>query len=540
MKRSIRTLITVTALAVLAPMTWLATPAQAGPDRVQAASAAAVDGTLGAPARRAIRQGYLVPDQAAYDASKRAALASRPPAEASTLDIAAGPAPNVPVLSRNWEGVRDDQVAPSDSTGAIGSTRYVELVNRRFGIYNRTSNAPVGTGTLQQLVGASPTSNVFDPQVIWDSQTNRFFYVADQVNSATANFIAWGFSKTDSPTTAADFCKYTVPFGSTLPDYPKLGDTADFLLVGTNNFNAAFSFLGAFTQWITKPAAGTACPAASSFTTGAVGPLKDANGDLTETPVPANQTDASSTGYIMTRANQDVGPDTFLTVRTVTKLPNGTASIPLVGTAITVPSYSIPAAAPQPGITQRLDTLDGRLTQAVSAIDPARGGAVGLWTQHTVTGGAGSQVRWYEINPAAATVFQRGTLTNNAVWVLNGAISPDRAVLGASAQFGSNMVVQVSTTSTATTPAMRVLSKRAGSPLTGPVTVVTSPAAYKDFTCPFANSTCRWGDYAAATPDPVADAGATVGRVWITNQYASGVQTTTQANWLSRNAAVTP
>lgn len=44
---------------------------------------------------------------------------------------------------------------------------------------------------------------------------------------------------------------------------------------------------------------------------------------------------------------------------------------------------------------------------------------------------------------------------------------------------------------------------------------------YRDFTCVSAGSTCRWGDYSAATPDPRPTI-AGRGEVWGTSQF-SGV-----------------
>ena len=104
---------------------------------------------------------------------------------------------------------------------------------------HRTSNPPIGTGTLNELAGEPPPPppgerRDFDPQIIWDPTTSRFYYVADDVISATDNRLAFGFSKTASPSSAADFCKYTLRFGSRFPDYPKLGDTEDLLLIGVN------------------------------------------------------------------------------------------------------------------------------------------------------------------------------------------------------------------------------------------------------------------------------------------------------------------
>ena len=55
--------------------------------------------------------------------------------------------PHAPVALRSWKGVYDTSVSPSDSTGAIGPTRYVELVNDQFAIYDRTNNGALSSGT---------------------------------------------------------------------------------------------------------------------------------------------------------------------------------------------------------------------------------------------------------------------------------------------------------------------------------------------------------------------------------------------------------
>ena len=105
-------------------------------------SPAKADGTMGSAARRALQQGYLVPDQAAYDAAKEAG-ARRVGADGAA-DIVAGTL--APVVTRGWLGITDSTTAFPDSTSAVGTTRYIELVNRKFAIYNKASDVPVATG----------------------------------------------------------------------------------------------------------------------------------------------------------------------------------------------------------------------------------------------------------------------------------------------------------------------------------------------------------------------------------------------------------
>jgi hypothetical protein len=163
-------------------------------------------GSLNATQRRAMSQGYLVPDQSAYERLKSRANANegQSSGEDTSGESTSSAAAQAPQTVRSWEGVNDPNVGPSDSTGAIGTDRYIELVNEKFAIYDRTSDTPISTGSLQSLVGESPSASVFDPQIIWDPDTSRFFYAADDVLSASDNRLAIGFSTTASPSSAAD------------------------------------------------------------------------------------------------------------------------------------------------------------------------------------------------------------------------------------------------------------------------------------------------------------------------------------------------
>ena len=181
-------------------------------------------GTLSLAARRAIDRGYLVPDQARYDRQKARLTRRAAGRETLTDPVSALLAPAI-VAGRSWQGINNPNVAPPDETSAVGTTRYIELVNVNFAIYNKTSNTPISTGSINSLVGAASTDSVFDVQVLWDPTTSRFYYAADDVVSSSDNRLAFGFSKTASPSSAADWCKYSIGFGSVFPDYPKLGDS---------------------------------------------------------------------------------------------------------------------------------------------------------------------------------------------------------------------------------------------------------------------------------------------------------------------------
>jgi hypothetical protein len=511
-------------------------------------------GPLSSTQKLAMKQGYLVPDQDAYERAKAAAQRHSGGGGKSTYAATQGADSET---FRSWEGIRNSKGGtPSDSTGAIGPTRYIELINIRYAIYDRTSNRPINTGTLNELVGEPPPPppgekkgvKVFDPQITWDSTTRRFYYVADDVYSAIDNRLAFGFSKTASPSSAADFCKYVIKFGPRFPDYPKLGDTKDLLLIGANKFvgfKAVPVPLGSDLISITKPPAGGGCPGLSEFTVDTETNLQEAAGGRAWTPVPANQIDPAEGGYVVAASPDAFLGEGFARSLSVYGARSGADGSLKLGAPkrLKVPFYSIPASAPQPRSNYRIDTLDARITQAILAKDPSRGGKVALWTQHTVLGGSGAEVRWYEIDPTSRpSLFQKGTISGpNGLYAFNGAISPDRQVNGGTSRFGANMVVGFNTSSTEQRADIRMVSKQGSAPVSDHVLIKSSPAVLEDYAC-VELRVCRWGDYSAATPDPNVPAGATTGRVWLTNQWVKkpGSLKPRVSGWSTWNWAVRP
>jgi hypothetical protein len=272
--------------------------------------------------------------------------------------------------------------------------------------------------------------------------------------------------------------------------------------------------------WISKPqgqGAITTCPAAG--TSGKVTGLLNNDGTQAFTPVPAIQTDPSGTGYVLGMSDIECPPNcgtgTKLTVFTVTK----SGSVPAVSApnSITVGSYTVPPSAPQQGTTRTIDTLDGRITHAVSGVDPNIG-ATAVWVSHTVAGGAGSRINWYEINTATGALAQSGSVSSASLYVLNAGISTDRTCTATTCAHGGAMVLGFTTTSSSSFPAVQMVSKIGSGALSGFVLIKQSTTSDKNFSC----SPCRWGDYGGATPDPAASLTGATGAVWLTNQWTAG------------------
>jgi len=494
--------------------------------------------------------GYLPLHAADYGRAKaaanaRAGLNGHGPGGAV---VSGGPVvSSYPNVSPSFDGNFETGGTPPDTTGAIGPDRYIEAINTEYAIYSR-SGSLLNSGTLDALTGI--TTGPFgyalsDPQMMWDAKTQRFYYSAVYFDSLffSDNGIAVGWSKTATPSSASDFCQYAISLGSELPDYPKLGDSADFLLYGYNAFGSfASTYDGSAFAVLNKPPAGSTCAPTTAFTVTDSGFLSNSNGSPAATPVPANLVDdANGTGYVV--ANADLSTTSsanFVSVYSV--MTNGVDSsgipIPKISgpTNVTVPSYSMPSSAPQAGSAYLLDTLDGRFEAAVAAVDPGHAGKVAIWTAHSVFGGPGAEERWYEIDPNAPALLQSGTAGSASLFTWNGAVSPDRANTGGSAAFGDSMAMSVSTSSASTDPAIQFLWKHGSDPQSGLNNLVQSSGPNVDFSCD-TNTPCRWGDYSGASPDP---AGGSVGRVWLGNQYNLAGGTTSSTSWRTWLFAVTP
>jgi hypothetical protein len=480
------------------------------------------------------QHGYLPVDgvKTFYRAKKLAAeaVAHRPGTDAAPSGALA------PGIGTSWQGVSSLAFSPPDPNGAIGPNSYAEIINSNIAVYTR-AGAQIASGTLNTLTNHGPGTQLSDPMILWDPNTQRFYFNVWNVGNATMD---WGFSKDANPQNinsgggTAAWCSYETAFGyqtTNAPDYPKLGQTKNFLMIGVN-FYPSFSNMHATRSdllWVSKPQGSgviTTCPAVSTFKSGKFRNLRNEDGTQAFTPVPAIQTDASPIGFVTTMSDIECpdicGNGTLITVHILRPSP-GDPTVPVLtvkGQSVTVNSFTSPPDAPQKNSANLLDTLDGRLTHTVSGIDP-RFGALALWVAHTVAGGGGSEIRWYEIKPLPAanpTLLQSGAASSASLFVFNAGISSDRTVNPGGSAHGDSMVLGFTTSSATQFAAIQMVSKVGAGAQSAFVLVKQSTVADNNFTC----SPCRWGDYGGATADPAASLAAAHGEVWLTNQWTNG------------------
>ena len=386
---------------------------------------------------------------------------------------------------------------PSDSTGAIGPSNYVEVINSEVAIYSNTDlSVPTSTLDASTFVGSpAPGDSTCDLQVQWDQAGQRWLYAAlDCAAVAGLQEFYFGWSKTADPDPLkSNWCQYMVSTGTSYEDYPRLGHDDSQIIVGTNAF--AHDGLGIYTAShifvFDKPANGlTTCPTGESEESTML-EAKTSASDFT--PVPANIADDSAEGYVVSA--RSYSDQAHIDLYRIGRASGANAV--LGTTAVIVPAFTVPAPVPQPGGTADvLDSLDTRLTQAVAFTDPTTG-KEGIWTQHTIDAGGPSVVAWYELTPGSTTPTRSGTVSGpDGAFAFNGAISPTES--------GGNAVLTYNSGSASSDVDWRAQDPLAS--VVGDTQLAISSDVDHDRSCPsfglFGGAPCRWGTYAGASPDP--------------------------------------
>ena len=99
------------------------------------------------------------------DAAKLAQLKAAADARATVTSAPTSATTAPPATIESFAGVYDTRWTPSDSTGAIGTTRYLEVINTKFALFSRAGNL-VAKGGLSDLTPGISDLCSGDPQAI--------------------------------------------------------------------------------------------------------------------------------------------------------------------------------------------------------------------------------------------------------------------------------------------------------------------------------------------------------------------------------------
>ncbi|MCB1536887.1 MAG: hypothetical protein KDJ44_19800, partial [Rhodoblastus sp.] len=418
--------------------------------------------------------------------------------------------------------------APSDSHGAVGRANFITVKNVTVGVYRIAGCAVVAAEqslkTFFAPVGVPSTATLFDPRVIYDKWTDRFFLTAESSDSNTDQYQYFAVSKDGTGTSwwlyritlsqgASVFCKQAA---NSFWDYPNVGSAR-------GNNPAAASGRG---RWfITANDFGTTTTGAilsidkAATLTGGSPTVKCFSGlafnlapPIVISPSWGSQFLSPGSGGGSTIARLNLwASDTGAGADFLSSIAN-----------VAIPAWSAPPNAAQPNGTT-LDSLDGRFQSAsIQARDM-------IWNVHSIGLSGFSKIRMYRMSTdpaitAPLTVFTPTTAANEHLF--NPSVATAAGAVNAPAFITMTRTIPSSATTGRAT--MLMLAGLNASTLSEDWQLhYISQSSTQFVGC----SPCRWGDYSATQVDPWDS-----GKGWGFNQLVTG---TTEFNWVMRAAGVT-
>lgn len=408
--------------------------------------------------------------------------------------------------------------APPDTSGAVGATQYMQVVNSGIAVFDKTTKAvkwgPYPTNVLWQgFGGLCEADNDGDAVVVYDKAAAR--WVVSQFAVTGGNLQCVAVSQTSDATGAWN--RYAFDYGTAFPDYPKLGVWPDAYYITFNIFNGN-TFGGAKicaydrAKMLTGAAATQVCYQLST-SYGGVLPA-DADGSLAPP--------AGSPNYLLNFTANALNLWKFH-VNFATP-----ASSSLTG-PINIPVASFATACgggtciPQANVSQKLDSLADRLMYRLAYRNFADGHE-SLVVTHSVKVGTTHKnpytgVRWYEIRSPGTTpvVYQQSTFSPDTSYRWMGSTAMDKQ---------GNLGIGYSVSSSTLFPGIRYTGRLAGDPLNtlqAESTIITGGGSQSG------SNLARWGDYSSLTVDPADDC-----TFWYTTEY---LLNTGAFNWSTRIAS---
>jgi hypothetical protein len=426
-------------------------------------------------------------DEAQMKALKQAAASVR----AASRPGFAPSAPSVEptTIDANFDGVDQAEACgtcrPPDTHGAVGNTQFVEITNSNLNVFSRAAGNPELLSVRLNTFLGYTAQFAFDPRVLYDRTWDRWVISAEAFpESATVQRQFLAISLTADATGGWFIYALDVNVfnNDDFWDFPQLGMDQDAIVVNANVFGPT-DFRGARMFAVAK--------ARLYNGLGFSVPLWI---NLQGTLAPPVVLDQSARTHLM--AAPPSGTTVFhYTLRDSAHAFDQTMTL----TSITVPFYTVPADAPQPGTAARLDTLDARFQNASTQVGNR------LFQVHDVAVGSFATPQFYEFDTAGDTITQSGQFFASIV-------SQDFNPSIAANDFGDVFVTWSMTEpgtrlGGGTQAQVRFGGRRDADPpgVIGPGTpLFTSPTFY---------NLGRWGDYSAVTVDPLDP-----DKAWIVNE----------------------
>lgn len=416
---------------------------------------------------------------------------------------------------------------PPDDNISVGvgpsGTQIVQVVNTNYAIYDTSGNALTGGGDLGAAIFSSlPTTANCNPNnnnnanadggdtiVLWDQLDGHWLISQLAYNSDfTQNDFCLAISSSSDAT--GTYEAYDIPFGGSLPDYPKLAVWGDGIYFSANMFHirvnpftgtTSSTFLGA--QACSFPRPGSTPPLAITFTCSGSGNTAIYNILPADIDGP-NAAPSGSDYYLQFVDNLSATSGDQLTLYQFQSGKLAVLGSLSVGTFHEACGGGV--CVPQLGTTQELDSLGDRLMYRLSYRN--YGTYQAMVVNHSVQVSSASQqtgIRWYQLcnqNAAAFYVCAQSTFSPDTTtyrWM--GSIAQDSA---------GNLGLGYSTSSSSMYPSVAVtgLQKNVDQGMETESVIYNGPN--------FQDTYSRWGDYSSMAVDPHDDC-----TFWFTTEYST-------------------
>ncbi len=427
------------------------------------------------------------------------------------------PQPNAPSLLTNFNGIDYTGLIPPDPVLAAGPSNLVLVTNGRVTIRDKTG-VLVDSRSLEAFFGSVRVTgeNAFDPRVVFDPGSSRFFLSATgRINvpgctpATCVSHFFLGVSKTSSPASAGSGDWFFYAFNATLDgatptanwaDFPGLGVDGSVVVLTANMFSfSGGSFQRAKIRILDKSALIAGGPVTWTDFFG----MREPSTNFLSFALQPTLTFGSPGTFFLVSASATSHSCDFIVWGIANPLSSPTLSS-LRATA--TGTCDAPPNAPQQGGGILLDTGDNRNYNAVY-----RNGS--LWTAHTIQmnfgGGNVSAIRWVQIDvsswPSTVSRTQDATFGASGVWYFYPTVMVDTS---------NDLAISLSRSSASQFGSAHYTGRLGTDPpnTLQPSTLLKAGAAnYQNLD----GSSNRWGDYLGIGLDP------NDGSFWILGEYAA-------------------
>lgn len=412
-------------------------------------------------------------NKAAYKAAKHAAETD--PAISHPMEESPHALLKAPILKGiNAEGVNQTEAGgsrPPDTHGAVGLDHFIEITNSNIDVYKKSDGTRIKSISLASFFGYTKQP-LFDPRCVYDIAEDRWIMSAEAFQESSTiqrQFIA--VSKTSDPFGSYFIYSGDVNFKNNddFWDFPQLGVDSKAIIITANIFGPNF-YRETRMVVVAKARLYNGLSAKIKLFTGLDGTLAP--------PIVLDNNDKT---FLVAAVASGIIRKYTLTY------PGGIPT--LSSSAISVPAYSVPPNAKQPGTSETLDTSDLRFVNASTQVGNS------LWQVHTINVNGLPKPKFYEFNTATNAIIQSGILSASAT-------SND---WNASIAANANNDVFVTWSSTNPGAGTHAQVRFSGRLHTDPINTISGGSALftsSTFYNPSSDNPERWGDYSAVTVDP--------------------------------------